>query len=129
MPIVQRRRRCTMTLDLEAAGYTLSGLKPYPVAITTVSGGRTSGLMSLSAAAGGIVPEAPRVTISITNYNFSHDMVVDSQVFAVHMLSNAPDMIDKSLEILMKLGGSSGRDGDKLTEFPTREGVTGSPIL
>ena len=40
-----------MTLDLKAADYTLSGLRPFPVAITTVYEGRANGLMSLSAGA------------------------------------------------------------------------------
>ncbi len=48
-----------MTLDLKAAEYTLSGLRPFPVAVTTVDGGRANGLISLSAGAAAIVPEAP----------------------------------------------------------------------
>lgn len=118
-----------MTLDLKAANYTLSGLRPFPVAVTTSCGGRTNGLMSLSAGAGGIVPEAPRVTISLTKYNFSHDLVVESGVFAMHLLGSDDDIIDASLEILMTLGGSSGRDGEKLGKLATRAGETGSPIL
>jgi flavin reductase (DIM6/NTAB) family NADH-FMN oxidoreductase RutF len=47
----------------------------------------------------------------------------------MHLLSNAPELIDISLEILMTLGGRSGRDGDKLGGFRTKVGVTGSPIL
>ena len=46
-----------MTLDLSAADYTLSGLRPFPVAVTTIADGRASGLMSLSAGAGGIAPK------------------------------------------------------------------------
>ena len=38
-----------MSLDLDAANYTLSGLRPFPVAVTTVSEGRVNGLISLSA--------------------------------------------------------------------------------
>ncbi|HUZ08752.1 MAG TPA: flavin reductase family protein [Acidimicrobiales bacterium] len=118
-----------MTLDLAAAGYTLSGLRPYPVAITTVADGRANGLISLSAGAGGIVPEAPRVTISLTKYNLTHDLVVGSGVFAMHLLGNDPDVIESSMALIMGLGGSSGRHGDKIGAFPTRPGVTGSPIL
>jgi len=118
-----------VTLDLDAADYTLTGLRPFPVAVTTICEGRTNGLISLSAGAGGIVPEAPRVTISLTKYNFTHDLVVKSGVFAMHLLSNEPDMIDASLAIIMGLGGSSGRDGDKMGPFATKPGETGSPIL
>jgi flavin reductase (DIM6/NTAB) family NADH-FMN oxidoreductase RutF len=119
-----------VTLDLEAAEYTLSGLRPFPVAVTTIHDGRANGLMSLSAGAGGIVPEAPRVTISLTKYNLTHDMVLGSGVFAMHLLAATPEpALEASLRILMGLGGSSGRDGDKIAPFATKPGVTGAPIL
>jgi flavin reductase (DIM6/NTAB) family NADH-FMN oxidoreductase RutF len=119
-----------MPLDLTAAAYTLSGLRPFPVAITTVHEGRANGLMSLSGGSGGIIPEAPRVTISLTKYNLTHDMVLGSGVFAMHLLAATPEpALEASLAILMGLGGSSGRDGDKMAAFRTTPGVTGSPIL
>lgn len=118
-----------MSVDLKAADFTLQGLKPYPAAITTVLNGRENGLMSLSLAAGGIIPEAPRVTISITKYNFTHNLILESGVFVAHILGNAPDVIDDSLNILMTLGGSSGRDGEKLANLDTKTGETGAPIL
>jgi flavin reductase (DIM6/NTAB) family NADH-FMN oxidoreductase RutF len=119
-----------MTLDAEAAEYTLSGLRPFPVAVTTIHQGRANGLISLSAGSGGIVPEAPRVTISLTKYNLTHDMVASSGVFAMHLLAATPEpALEASLKILMGLGGRSGRDGDKITAFGTKPGVTGSPIL
>jgi flavin reductase (DIM6/NTAB) family NADH-FMN oxidoreductase RutF len=118
-----------VALDLKAANYTLSGLRPFPVAVTTICNGRTNGLISLSAGSGAIVPEAPRVTIGLTKYNRTHDMVLESGVFAMHLLCRDDDVIDSSLEILMTLGGSSGRDGDKLATLETTEGVTGCPIL
>jgi flavin reductase (DIM6/NTAB) family NADH-FMN oxidoreductase RutF len=118
-----------VTLDLDAANYTLSGLRPFPVAITTVHAGRTNGLISLSGGAGGIVPEAPRVTVSITKYNFSHDLVLNSGVFVMHLLGNDPELLDASLDIIMTLAGSSGRDGEKIPRLRTKVGVTGAPIL
>ena len=118
-----------MTLDLKAAEFTFQGLRPIPVAVTTVHGGRANGLMSLSGGPAGIIAEAPRVTVSITKYNFSHDLILHGGVFAMHVLSNDPDQLATSLEILMALGGSSGRDGDKLAALETKAGVTGSPIL
>jgi flavin reductase (DIM6/NTAB) family NADH-FMN oxidoreductase RutF len=118
-----------MTLDLKAAAYTLNGLRPFPVAVTTVHEGRPNGLMSLSAGSMSIIPESPRVTISLTKYNLSHDLVLQSGVFAMHLLGNAPDLMERSLEILMTLGGSSGRDGEKMSGLRTREGALGCPIL
>lgn len=119
-----------MTLDLKAAEYTLAGLRPFPVAVTTNDGGRLNGLMSLSAGTMSIVPEAPRVTVSLTKYNLTHDMVLSSGRFAMHLLGNAEAIIDKSLEILMVLGGRSGRDDDdKIAKLRSKEGELGCPIL
>lgn len=118
-----------MTLDTGAAAKVLGGLRPYPVAITTVDGGVANGLMSLSAGAASTIPEAPRATISLTKYNLTHDMVVGSGIFVMHLLSAEDDQIEKSLEILMTLGGSSGRDGDKIGKLRTRQGLSGAPVL
>jgi flavin reductase (DIM6/NTAB) family NADH-FMN oxidoreductase RutF len=85
--------------------------------------------MSLSAGAASIVPELPRATVSLTKYNRTHDMLIDSGIFVMHMLSADPGEVDKSLEILMTLGGSSGRDGDKMSRLRTKAGVTGAPVL
>src|SRR5205807_10461845 len=95
---------------VDAADYTLGGLRPFPVAVTTATATRTNGLMSLSAGSAGIVRDAPRVTISLTKYNLTHDLVLESGVFVMHLLCNDEDVVDESLRILMTLGGSSGRD-------------------
>lgn len=118
-----------MSYDPEVANRVLAGLRPFPVAITTVDGGFANGLMSLSAGSASIIPEAPRATISLTKYNKTHDMVLSSGIFVMHMLSAEDDQVDKSLEILMTLGGSSGRDGDKIAKLRTRTGETGAPVL
>jgi flavin reductase (DIM6/NTAB) family NADH-FMN oxidoreductase RutF len=118
-----------VALDLAAANWHLGGLRPYPAAVTTNAGGRTNGCIALSPGSGSIVPEAPRVTIGLTTFNLTHDMVRESGVFAVHLLGADDALIDASLAIIQSLSGSSGRDGDKLDDFATRAGVTGSPIL
>jgi flavin reductase (DIM6/NTAB) family NADH-FMN oxidoreductase RutF len=118
-----------MSLDTDIANAILAGLRPFPVAVTTVSNGRANGLISLSAGSGGIIPEAPRVTISLTKYNFTHDLLRESGVFAMHLLGADDDVLERSLAIIMGLGGRSGRDGDKMGDFDTKRGVTGAPIL
>jgi flavin reductase (DIM6/NTAB) family NADH-FMN oxidoreductase RutF len=114
---------------LAAADYTLGGLRPFPVAITTRVRGRSNGLISLSAGSAGIIREAPRVTISLTKYNLTHDMVLESGSFAMHLLCKDEDVLEESLRILMVLGGTSGRDGDKMGSLSTKSGVTGVPVL
>ncbi|WP_330256186.1 flavin reductase family protein [Nocardia sp. NBC_00565] len=118
-----------MSYDPAVANRVLAGLRPFPVAITTVDGGFANGLMSLSAGSASIIPEAPRATISLTKYNKTHDMVSNSGIFVMHMLSAEEEQMQKSLEILMTLGGSSGRDGDKIGKLRTKMGTTGAPIL
>jgi flavin reductase (DIM6/NTAB) family NADH-FMN oxidoreductase RutF len=114
---------------MAAAEYTLSGLRPFPVAVTTIVDGRRNGLISLSAGSAGIIREAPRVTISLTKFNLTHDMVLESGLFAMHLLCNDEDVLEQSMLILMVLGGSSGRDGDKMGSLSSKPGVTGVPIL
>lgn len=118
-----------MTIDVDAANKVLGGLRPFPVAVTTIDGGFANGLMSLSAGSMSIVPELPRATVSLTKYNKTHDMVLRSGIFVMHLLSAVPEQVDASLDILMTLGGSSGRDGDKISKLRTETGITGAPIL
>jgi flavin reductase (DIM6/NTAB) family NADH-FMN oxidoreductase RutF len=119
-----------MPVDTDTANALMAGLRPFPVAITTLSQGRTNGLMSLSAGSAGIIDEAPRFQFGLTKYNFTHDLVVESGIAAMHFLAAEPaEALSESLQILMGLGGSSGRDGDKISQFRTKPGVTGVPIL
>ncbi|MDB5454182.1 MAG: hypothetical protein JWO33_2760 [Caulobacteraceae bacterium] len=119
-----------MTVDLNAADYALAGLRPYPIAVTTIDNGEVNGLISLSAGAASIIPEAPRAQISLTKYTKTHDMFRNSGVFVMHLLGANPEpTFEASLQIIMALGGSSGRDGDKISQFRTKPGLTGSPIL
>ena len=119
----------TEGLDLAAADAVLSGLRPFPVAVTTTAGGRANGLISLSAGAGSVLREAPRVQISLAKRNLTHDLVAESGVFAMHLLAGGDDVPAASLAVIMILGGSSGRDGDKIAQLATTPGVTGSPVL
>jgi flavin reductase (DIM6/NTAB) family NADH-FMN oxidoreductase RutF len=116
-------------LGADVANWHLAGLRPFPAAVTTVAGGRANGCIALSPGSGSIVPEAPRVTVGLTTFNLTHEMVGRSGVFAVHLLGADDECIDGSLRIIEGLGGSSGRQGDKLAGFATRDGLTGSPIL
>jgi flavin reductase (DIM6/NTAB) family NADH-FMN oxidoreductase RutF len=118
-----------MSIDLKAVQFTFAGLRTIPVAVTTTLDGRSNGLISLSGGPAGIISEAPRATVGLTKYNLTHDLILASGVFAMHVLGGSPEMIDTSLDILMTLGGRTGRDGDKMAALATKPGVTGSPIL
>lgn len=77
-----------------------------------------------------LVPEAPRVLIELTTASLTHDLVLASRVFALHLLPATPnDALATSLSLAHTLGMRSGHDGDKMAGIAARPGVTGSPIL
>jgi uncharacterized repeat protein (TIGR04076 family) len=63
------------------------------------------------------------VMASIWKENFSHDLIKEGGLFAVHILRN--DQVD----VARHFGKQSGRKVDKFARIPYRIGKTGSPIL
>jgi flavin reductase (DIM6/NTAB) family NADH-FMN oxidoreductase RutF len=95
------------------------------VAITAAHGGRENGLISSTAVTASLLPESPRLTVQLSKANLTHDLVVMSGAFAVHLL---PDD-ERGLELFRALGIRTGRETPKLDDVATARGVTGSPIL
>jgi flavin reductase (DIM6/NTAB) family NADH-FMN oxidoreductase RutF len=98
-----------------------------PVAVTAAHEGRDNGLVALTAVPATIVPEAPRVLVELAQASLTHDLVLASGAFAVHLLRAPPD--DATLALVAALGLRSGREGDKLAGLATRRGATGVPLL
>lgn len=104
--------------------YTLLRYLTSPVvAVTTSAGGRRNGLIVNSAQRASLVPTIPRLSIYVSKPNFSHDLIYQSGVFALHLLRN------DQWDLIWNLGLSSGRDRDKLAGYDIVEGKTGCPIL
>jgi flavin reductase (DIM6/NTAB) family NADH-FMN oxidoreductase RutF len=100
------------------------------VAVTAAHEGQATGLVSSTALAASLVPEAPRFSVQLARWNLTHRLVLGSGALAVHLLAAEPDdALEASLRLFAELGLRSGRDAPKLTGTPTRRGVTGSPIL
>lgn len=109
---------------------TLGPLWGPVMAITTREGERANGQIAIAGLAASLVHDAPRVLIELWKTNFTHDLLLESGVFALHLLPAAPaDALSPALTLIHILGMRSGRDGDKLGTFAQRAGVTGSPIL
>jgi flavin reductase (DIM6/NTAB) family NADH-FMN oxidoreductase RutF len=109
---------------------TLAALWSPVLAITTHHQGRSNGLVAGTGAFASLVPEAPRVLIQLTKASLTHDLVLASRVFALHVLPATPhDALAASLSLVHTLGMRSGHDGDKMAGIAARPGVTGSPIL
>ena len=109
---------------------TLAALWSPLLAITTAHEGRTNGQIAVSGLSASILPESPRVLVELWKANYTHDLVLASRIFALHLLpSDPPDALAASLDLIRGLGFRSGRDGDKLADLSWRPGVTGCPIL
>jgi flavin reductase (DIM6/NTAB) family NADH-FMN oxidoreductase RutF len=93
-------------------------------AITTSAGGRRNGFIVNSAQRASLVPSLPRISLYVSKPSFSHDLVLASGLFTLHILR--ADQWD----VVRALGLRSGRDiADKLAGLDTRTGVTGCPVL
>lgn len=109
---------------------TLAMLWSPLLAITTHHEGRSNGLVAATGVFASLVPEAPRVLIELTKSSLTHDLVLASRVFALHVLAATPDeALARSLSLVHTLGMRSGHDGDKMAGLAARPGVTGCPIL
>jgi flavin reductase (DIM6/NTAB) family NADH-FMN oxidoreductase RutF len=94
------------------------------VAITTTANGRSNGLIANSAQRASLVPSQPRISVYISKPNVSHDLVLASGLFTIHLLR--ADQWD----VVEALGFHSAREGrDKLAAFAVRRGQTGCPVL
>jgi flavin reductase (DIM6/NTAB) family NADH-FMN oxidoreductase RutF len=105
----------------------IDALWSLPVAVTASHRGRDNGLVAVTAIPATIVPDAPRVLVQLAQASLTHELVLASGAFAVHLLRSPPD--DGTLALVAALGLRSGRDGDKLGGLPVRRGTTGAPIL
>ena len=118
------------TLPPDPIAETLARLWSPVLAITTHHQGRDNGLVAATGVFASLVPEAPRVLIELTKASLTHDLVLASRVFALHLLPATPsDALVTSLSLVHTLGMRSGHDGDKMAGIAMRPGVTGSPIL
>jgi len=63
------------------------------------------------------------IMASVWKKNFSHDLIKESGIFAVHILRS------DQIEVARHFGKQSGRDIEKFAVIPYRVAKTGSPIL
>ena len=94
------------------------------VAVTARRGSKKNGLISDGAIRGSIVPDVPRLGVFVHKFNYTHDMIYETGVFAIHVLHSG------QADLVHQLGFFSGRDRDKFADIPHTDGaVTGVPIL
>jgi flavin reductase (DIM6/NTAB) family NADH-FMN oxidoreductase RutF len=114
-----------MSTGLEHTPYPLLRHLTLPItAVTTSANGRRNGFIVNSAQRASLVPTLPRVSLYVSKPAHSHDLLLASGVFALHLLRT------DQWDLIRGLGLRSGRDGsDKLAAFATHVGTTGCPIL
>ena len=99
-----------------------------PIAALTAAHDRhANGLITSTAVTASLVPESPRIAVLLGREHRTHELVLASGAFAIHLLPADP--VGRSLEIFRTLGFRSGRDVDKLAGIPWRPGATGAPLL
>jgi flavin reductase (DIM6/NTAB) family NADH-FMN oxidoreductase RutF len=95
------------------------------VAITAAHDGRENGLVSSTTVAASLLPESPRLTVHLSKTTLTHELVLASGAFAVHLL---PDDA-RGLQLFRLLGTRTGLATTKLGDVDTAPGTTGAPIL
>ena len=71
-----------------------------------------------------IVPEPPMVAVSINRQCLTRELIGDSKIFTVSVLSQ-----DTPMPFIGKFGFRTGRDIDKFEKINYRTGKTGAPIV
>lgn len=94
------------------------------VAITTTWRGRHNGMVADSAMRASLSPRAPRVAVFVQKWNLSHEILLRTGLFVMHILHRG------QWDLIWKIGFFSGRERpDKLEAFPYRLGRLGRPVL
>ncbi len=93
------------------------------VAVTSEHAGKRNGMILDSAVRASIVPTIPRLSVYVHKFNLSHDMIFETGRFVLHLLR------EDQLELVHRLGFTSGRTQDKLADVPHRLGRLGAPVL
>ena len=89
--------------------------------VTTKHGDKANGMTAVWVARASFKP--PMLTVAIGKTRYSHELIKESGVFAVNILS------EKQIAQGKLFGFRSGRITDKLKDIEYTTGKTGSPIL
>src|SRR5262245_8564763 len=94
---------------------TLAALWSPGLAITPHHQGGDNGMSATTGVFASLVPEAPRVLVELAQASLTHELVLASRAFALHLLSATPnDALQASLSLVHTLGMRSGHEGDKM---------------
>jgi flavin reductase (DIM6/NTAB) family NADH-FMN oxidoreductase RutF len=93
------------------------------VVITSSWEGKSNGQVAVTAVTASIVHSVPRLLVGIWKGNYTHQFIINSRTFTIHLLK--PDQ----LSLVKNFGFYTGRERNKFENVEFRTGVTGSPVL
>lgn len=93
------------------------------VVITSSWEGKHNGQVAVTAVTSSIVQSIPRLLVGIWKGNYTHEFIINSRAFTIHLLK--PDQ----LSLVKNFGFYTGRERNKFENVELRTGVMGSPVL
>lgn len=110
-------------MDFAAASALFGQIDP-PLWLATACAGRCrGGLVATFVCKASLVPELPRVVVGLAQQHRTWELIEASGAFALHLLD------EKHLSWVWRFGLRSGREFDKFSGLPMRDGSTGVPLL
>src|SRR5262245_6441485 len=110
-------------MDVTAAATLFAWLDREVWLVTSHANGQRGGLIATYIEQAGIVPEMPRVLVSLGHGHHTTQLVEASGVMALHLLCEA------NLDLVWRFGLQSGREVDKFNGLDVRDSKTGCPLL
>ncbi|MBI4177727.1 MAG: flavin reductase [Candidatus Aenigmarchaeota archaeon] len=96
---------------------------PYVYLVSTKSGDKINGQIAVDVIGFTFLEKWPRVAIFIGKDKFTHDLIMESGVFALNLLSI------KQMELVRTFGMRSGKNVNKFENVGHFTAKTGSPII
>ncbi|MCS7206934.1 MAG: flavin reductase family protein [Dehalococcoidia bacterium] len=110
-------------MDADTTYRLLRHLASPVVVVTSAWEGIPNAMISNSALRASLTPAYPRVLVLISKRAFTHDLILHSKAFALHLLRT------DQMELVWRFGFFSRREGEKLRPDEWEVRRTGSPIL
>lgn len=105
--------------SVAGAFWTLSPV----VVITSSKEDKVNGQVAVTAVTSSIVHNIPRLLVGIWKGNYTHEFIMHSRAFTIHLLRN------DQVGLVRNFGFYTGREKDKFENISYNLGVTGSPVL
>lgn len=93
------------------------------VIVTSFIGEKINGQVAVTVVTSSIVSSKPRLIVGIWKGNYTHEFIINSNIFNLHLLKK--DQID----LVRNFGFYSGRDKNKFKEIDYSKGANRCPVI